>query len=235
LTIHSPASGVVVKKRATEGSYFKPGERMYNIADLSTIWVDVDIYEYDLPWVHQGMAAEMELPYIPGRRFHGNVLYVYPYLDPQTRTAKLRLEFPNPAYELKLDMYATVYLESTVAKDALVIPQEAVIRSGIRNVVFLALGKGRFQPREVKLGLEGKESEYQVLEGLKQGEEIVISAQFMLDSESRLREAIQKMQELKKPGSGKAQNGGMEDKAKSKAPTHTNHSDMKDMTMEKKK
>jgi Cu(I)/Ag(I) efflux system membrane fusion protein/cobalt-zinc-cadmium efflux system membrane fusion protein len=235
LTIHSPASGVALKRKATAGRHFNPGERMYKIADLSTIWVDVDIYEYELPWVHQGMEAEMELPYIPGKRFHGNVLYIYPYLNPRTRTAKLRLEFPNPAYGLKLDMYADVYLKSTVAKDALVVPQEAVIRSGMRDVVFLALGKGRFQPREVKLGVEGNKSEYQVLEGLKQGEEIVVSAQFMLDSESRLREAIQKMQELKKPGSGKAQSGGIEIKARNEAHTHAEHSDMKDMTKESTK
>jgi Cu(I)/Ag(I) efflux system membrane fusion protein/cobalt-zinc-cadmium efflux system membrane fusion protein len=197
VTIHSPASGVVVIRKATEGRYFKPGKRMYKIADLSTVWVDVEIYEYDLPWIHQGMTAEMELPYAPGKRFHGKVLYIYPYLNPQTRTAKLRLEFPNPNYELKLDMYANVYLKSTIAEESLVVPQEAVIRSGDRNLVFVSLGEGRFQPREVKLGLEGNENEYQVLEGLREGENIVVSAQFMLDSESHLREAIQKMLEVR--------------------------------------
>ncbi|UCE82185.1 MAG: efflux RND transporter periplasmic adaptor subunit, partial [Deltaproteobacteria bacterium] len=197
VTIHSPASGVVVIRKATQGRYFKPGTRMYKIADLSTVWVDVEIYEYDLPWIHQGMTAEMELPYAPGKRFHGKVLYIYPYLNPQTRTAKLRLEFPNPNYELKLDMYANVYLKSTIAEESLVVPQEAVIRSGDRNLVFVSLGEGRFQPREVKLGLEGNENEYQVLEGLREGENIVVSAQFMLDSESHLREAIQKMLEVR--------------------------------------
>ncbi len=201
LTVHSPASGVVVIQKATEGRYFKPGKRMYKIADLSTVWVDVDIYEYELPWVREGMPAEMELPYIPGKRFHGKVVYIYPYLEPKTRTAKLRLEFPNPRYQLKLDMYATVYLTSTPSQNTLVIPQEAVIDSGMRQVVFVARGKGKFEPREVKLGLEGNENEFQVLEGLKEGEEIVISAQFLLDSESRLREAIQKMQEVRQAGS----------------------------------
>ena len=195
-TIYSPANGVVIKKYAFEGHYVKAGEHQYEIADLSTVWVDVDIYEYELPWVGEGMAAEMELSYIPGKRFKGKVLYIYPYLEAETRTAKLRLEFANPGYQLKPDMYANIYLNSTIAKDSLVIPQEAVIDSGVRKVVFVSLGKGKFQPREVKLGVEGNEGEYQVLDGLREGEEIVISAQFMLDSESRLREAIQKMLEV---------------------------------------
>ncbi|MGD8775890.1 MAG: efflux RND transporter periplasmic adaptor subunit [Syntrophobacterales bacterium] len=215
LTVYSPASGVVVIRKATEGRYFKPGKRMYKIADLSTVWVDVDVYEYDLPWVAEGMPAEMELPYTPGKRFNGKVLYIYPYLNPQTRTATVRLEFPNPKYELKLDMYANVYLKSTIAEESLVVPQEALIRSGVRNLVFVSLGKGRFQPREVKLGLEGNENEYQVLEGLREGEEIVISAQFMLDSESRLREAIQKMLDVRsgnsQPPSGVKTNETKED------------------------
>jgi len=142
------------------------------------------------------------LSYIPGKRFKGKVLFIYPYLDPKTRTAKLRLAFPNPGYQLKPGMYANIDLKSVVAKDSLVIPQEAVIDSGVRKIVFVALGKGKFQPREVNIGLEGNDNEFQVLEGLSEGEEIVLSAQFMLDSESRLREAIQKMLELRKRAPG---------------------------------
>ena len=230
VTIHSPASGVVVIRKATEGSYFKPGKRMYKIADLSTVWVDVEIYEYDLPWIHQGMAAEMELPYTPGKLFHGKVLYIYPYLNPQTRTATLRLEFPNPNYELKLDMYANVYLKSTVSQDSLVIPQESVIRSGVRNLVFISLGKGRFEPRDVQLGLEGNDDQYQVLKGLREGEEIVISAQFMLDSESRLREAIEKMQEVKKATAQDIQGSGKV--ARGKEQSTSDDLDMSGMTVE---
>jgi len=230
VTIHSPASGVVVIRKATAGRFFKPGKRMYKIADLSTVWVDVEIYEYDLPWIREGMPAEMELPYTPGKRFNGKVLYIYPYLNPQTRTAKLRLEFPNPNYELKLDMYANVYLKSTVSQESLVIPQESVIRSGVRNMVFISLGKGRFEPREVQLGIEGNDNQYQVLEGLREGEEIVTSAQFMLDSESRLREAIQKMLEVRQTSSAGVQNADKIDNVE-------NHSkpddlDMSGMTME---
>ncbi len=196
LTIYSPARGVVMKKNAFQGHYVTAGQNQYEITDLSRVWVDVDIYEYELPWVRKGMPAKMELSYIPGKIFYGNVLFVYPFLSAKTRTATLRLEFPNPDYQLKPDMYVNVTLESAIAGDSLVIPQEAVIDSGVRKIVFVALGKGKFQPREVKLGVEGNDNEFQVLEGLKENEAIVISAQFMLDSESRLREAIQKMLEV---------------------------------------
>ena len=202
LTIYSPAAGVVTKKDAFKGHYVKAGEHQYEIVDLSSVWVDVDVYEYELPWVRKGMAADMDLSYIPGKRFKGKVLFIYPYLDPKTRTAKLRLAFPNPGYQLKPGMYANIDLKSVVAKDSLVIPQEAVIDSGVRKIVFVALGKGKFQPREVNIGLEGNDNEFQVLEGLSEGEEIVLSAQFMLDSESRLREAIQKMLELRERAPG---------------------------------
>jgi Cu(I)/Ag(I) efflux system membrane fusion protein/cobalt-zinc-cadmium efflux system membrane fusion protein len=202
VTIYSPATGVVTKKNAFKGHYVMAGAHQYEIVDLSTVWVDVDVYEYELPWVSKGMAAEMELSYIPGKRFKGRVLFIYPYLEPKTRTAKLRLEFSNPGYQFKPGMYANINLKSEVAKDALVIPQEAVIDSGVRQIVFVALGNGKFQPREVNIGLEGNENEYQVLDGLSEGEEIVLSAQFMLDSESRLREAIQKMLELRERAPG---------------------------------
>lgn len=202
VTIYSPASGVVTQKDAFKGHYVKKGENQYSIVDLSTVWVDVDVYEYELPWVRKGMAAEMELAYIPGKRFKGKVLFIYPYLEAKTRTAKLRLSFSNPGYQLKPGMYADIFLKSVVAKKSLVIPQEAVIDSGVRKIVFVAIGKGKFQPRNVNIGLEGNENEFQVLEGLSEGEEIVLSAQFMLDSESRLREAIQKMLELRKRAPG---------------------------------
>ncbi len=202
LTIYSPATGVVTKKDAFKGNYVKKGENQYSIVDLSNVWVDVDVYEYELPWVRKGMAAEMELAYIPGKRFKGKVLFIYPYLEAKTRTAKLRLSFSNPGYQLKPGMYADIFLKSVVAKKSLVIPQEAVIDSGVRKIVFVAIGKGKFQPRNVNIGLEGNENEFQVLEGLSEGEEIVLSAQFMLDSESRLREAIQKMLELRKRAPG---------------------------------
>ena len=169
----------------------------YEIADLSRVWVDVEVYEYELPYVQKGMDVEMELSYLPGKRFKGQVLFVYPFLNPKTRTAKLRLAFDNREGQLKPDMYANVFLESTIADNAVVIPQEAVIDSGLRKLVFVSLGKGKFEPRPIKLGIEGADNTFQVLEGVKAGEEVVVSAQFMFDSESRLREAIQKMLEAK--------------------------------------
>jgi RND family efflux transporter MFP subunit len=197
VTISSPATGVVIKKNAFEGHYVKTGLHQYEIADLSTVWVDVDIYEYELPWVHKGMSAEMELAYIPGKIFKGEVLFVYPYLDMKTRTAKLRLSFTNFELELKPGMYANVNLEAKSTESTLVIPQEAIIDSGVRKVVFIALPKGRFQAKEVRVGVEGNDYEIQILEGLSEGDNIVLSGQFLLDSESRLREAIQKMLEVR--------------------------------------
>ena len=224
LTIYSPNSGVVIKKNAFQGNYVKAGERQYEIADLSKVWVDVEVYEYELPWVRQNMAADMELAYIPGKRFKGKVLYIYPYLEIKTRTANLRLAFPNPDYTLKPGMYANIYLKTNVAKDSLVIPQEAVIDSGVRKIVFVSKGKGKFEPRKIELGVEGNDNEFQVLSGLTEGEEIVISAQFMLDSESRLREAIQKMLEIQKQGSTPDSAGSMK--------TETDDLDMSDMKMD---
>ncbi|MDA8139842.1 MAG: efflux RND transporter periplasmic adaptor subunit [Desulfobacteraceae bacterium] len=198
LSVYSPTAGVVIKKDAYEGHYVTAGAHQFDIADLSTVWVDADIYEYELPWVHKGMPARMELPYLPGRTFSGQVLFIYPYLDTKTRTARLRLTFDNRDGQLKPGMYANVYLQSALPSDALVIPQEAVIDSGVRKLVFVARDKGKFEPREVQLGVEGDNYEIQVLKGLKEGEKIVVSGQFMLDSESRLREAIQKMLEPQK-------------------------------------
>lgn len=197
VTVYSPATGVVTKKNAFEGHYVKAGVHQFEIADLSEVWVDVDIYEYELPWIKSGMPAEMELAYIPGKTFKGEVLFIYPYLSIKTRTARLRLAFKNPESELKPGMYANIYLKSELPNEVVVIPQEAVIDSGVRKVVFVSLGKGKFQPRDVKLGVEGNSYEFQVLEGLKEGEKIVLSGQFLLDSESRLREAIQKMLDAK--------------------------------------
>jgi len=171
-------------------------------ADLSTVWVDVDVYEYELPWVHQGMPAEMELAYIPGKRYAGEVLFIYPYLDPKTRTARLRLSFANPDNKLKPGMYANIYLQSTLPGKRLVVPQEAVIDSSVRKRVFVSRGKGKFEPREVAIGVEGNDYMFEVIDGLSEGEEIVLSGQFMLDSESRLKEAIAKMLDLRSKTAG---------------------------------
>jgi Cu(I)/Ag(I) efflux system membrane fusion protein len=158
------------------------------------VWVQADVYEYELPWVKKGTAAAVTLDYIPGRTFHGTVSYVYPYLEGKTRTATARIELVNPGVLLKPDMFAHVELSPRVAGKTVLIPSDAVIRTGVRNVVFIARGEGRFQPREVRLGLEGEEGTVQVLSGLSGNERIVISAQFLLDSESNLKEALKKFQ-----------------------------------------
>ncbi len=197
VTVYSPASGIVMTKNAYEGHFVKAGQHQFEIADLSRIWVDAEVYEYELPWIHEGMAATMDLSYIPGKQFAGRVLFVYPYLSEKTRTVRLRMEFPNPDGELKPEMYANIHLNSTVDQAGLAIPQEAVIDSGVRQVAFVAKGEGRFEPREIKVGVEADGGEYQILSGLNEGEKVVVSAQFMFDSESRLREAIQKMLKVK--------------------------------------
>lgn len=201
LTLRAPASGVVAMKNVVEGEHIKAGSNIYQIAGLSTVWVQTSIYDYEVPWVREGQPAEMELSYQPGKVYKGRVAYVYPEVAQKTRTVKVRLEFPNPGLELKPGMYANVHIQSRPISDAIVIPSEAVIRTGERNVVFVALGEGQFEPREVKLGVEGgtRNEELQVLSGVKPGEMVVTSAQFLIDSESRLQEAIQKMLQQKQP------------------------------------
>jgi len=198
LTIYSPAKGIIVHKNAIEGSYTKAGMDLFRIADLSTVWVYAHIFEYELPWIKVGQKVQMDLPYMPGRQFEGRVDYVYPYLDSKTRDVKIRLVFDNPAMELKPQMYANIRIESRAGDNVLVIPNEAIIRSGKRNLVFIDLGNGKFRPQDVIIGPEGEDALVRVIAGLDEGQYIVTSAQFLLDSESRLREAIQKMLEVKK-------------------------------------
>jgi RND family efflux transporter MFP subunit len=195
LTINSPARGIVTEKMALGGMYVKPGMRLLTIADLSRVWVFVDVYEYQLPWVRVGQPAAMTLPYTPGREFTGRVVYIYPYLEKQTRVAKVRLEFENPTLELKPEMYANVVLEADLGRDALLIPREAYIDSGTRQVAFVALGDGKYQPRDVRVGVEAEDGMVEVRYGLDEGERIVTSGQFMLDAESKLKEAVAKMLE----------------------------------------
>ena len=195
LTIHSPARGVVTEKAAQEGMYLTPGMRLYAIADLAKVWVYVDVYEYQLPWVRIGQEARMTLPYLPAREFVGRVTYIYPYIEKQTRVIKVRLEFENPDLELKPAMYANVALQADLQRDALLIPREAFIDSGTRQVAFVDLGAGRFLPRDIQVGVEAENGMVEVRYGLDAGERIVTSGQFLLDAESKLKEAIAKMLE----------------------------------------
>jgi Cu(I)/Ag(I) efflux system membrane fusion protein/cobalt-zinc-cadmium efflux system membrane fusion protein len=196
LTIRSPFKGVVTQKsNAVEGAFVKEGSTIYEIADLSKVWVEAHIYEYELSMVTAGLNAEMTLPYIPGKRYHGKVAYVYPYLQRQTRDVVIRIEFENPDLELKPDMYANVFIKTTAEDEGIMVPTESVIRSGERNLLFITRGDGKFMPREVTLGMSLDNGMVQILKGVAPGETVVTSGQFLLDSESKLKEATRKMME----------------------------------------
>ena len=188
LTLYSPINGFVIKKDAFQGMKVMPDKELYTIVDLSTVWVNADIYEFELAPIRIGQKATITLSYYPGRAFTGKVSWISPVLDEKTRTAKVRLEFANRDFTLKPEMYTNAEIEIDAGRK-LAIPDEAVLDSGLRKIVFLDKGEGRFEPAEVKLG--GKyDSYYEVLAGLSPGERIIASAGFLLDSESRLREAM---------------------------------------------
>lgn len=200
LRMDAPRDGIVVEKNVVEGQMVDAGMKLYRLADLSLVWVQAQVYEQDLALIQPGQEAVVSLSYLPDRKFHGRVTYVYPTVDEKTRTVKVRMEFHNPGYFLKPGMFATVELRAELEPSALLVPDSAVLRSGEKNTVFVALEGGRFDPRTVTLGPRSEDNMYQVLSGLAEGERVVISGQFMLDSESQLREAIQKMLEPGKTG-----------------------------------
>ena len=193
MTIYSPVDGIVVEKMVLKGQNVMTGMELYKIADLSTVWVLADIYQYELPWVKVGQKVDIELSYLPGRKFEGLTTFIYPYLNMETKTARVRIEVHNtPSFEFKPDMFATVQISSPVAVNAIAVPDQAIIRSGERNVAVIALGGGYFEPRDVKLGVMAN-GFVQVLEGVKEGEKIVTSSQFLIDSESNLKAAVTQM------------------------------------------
>lgn len=189
----SQYDGVVIAKHANEGMRVDPGMQVYQIADLSKVWVMVSLYEYQLPFVQEGMRATMSLPYIPGKVFEGRVIYIYPYLDERTRQVRVRLEFENPGLFLKPGMFSSIELKSTLAEDRIIAPRSAVIDTGERQIAFVSLGDGRFEPRQVQMGVETGDGQVEIIDGLIPGEMVVTSGQFLLDSESRIRESLAKM------------------------------------------
>ena len=193
LSVRAPIDGVVIEKMAVQGQRAEAGMKLYRLADLSIVWVQSQIYEQDLAYVKLGQEAEVSLSYLPDRKFGGRVTYIYPTVDEKTRTARVRMEFHNPGLFLKPGMFATVELHAELDSAALLVPDTAILRSGDTNTVFVALGNGKFDPRTVTIGPRAENDTYQVLSGLKEGERVVTSGQFLLDSESQLREAIQKM------------------------------------------
>ena len=193
LRVNAPIDGIVVEKNVVQGQMVEAGMRLYRLADLGIVWVQSQIYEQDLSLLKLGQEAEVSLSYLPDRKFRGRITYIYPTVDEKTRTARVRMEFHNPGLFLKPGMFATVELHAELEPEALLVTDTAILRSGDKNTVFVALEGGKFEPRNVTIGARGENDQIQILSGLKEGERVVTSGQFMLDSESQLREAIQKM------------------------------------------
>lgn len=191
LTFNSPIAGVVTKKAVVEGMRLDVGAMPYEIVDLSSVWVLADVYESELRFVKPRMAATLKLNAFPDREWKGKVVFLDPLLDAQTRTVKLRLTFPNPSGDLRPEMFGEVVL-SRDAREVLRVPADAVIDSGTDKLVFVALGAGKFQPRQIELG-EGDREFMEVVSGLSAGERVVARANFLIDSESRLRASLAEM------------------------------------------
>ena len=193
MTIRSPVDGIVVEKLVNQGMRISPGMITYRIADLKTVWVMATFHEFQLQYLSEGRDVTMTLPYLPGRSFEGKINYIYPYIDERTREIKVRLEFDSRNEFLKPGMFANVELQHSEGEASVLAPREAILNTGERNVAFVSAGEGRFEPRTIELGREADEGMIEVLGGLEPGEQIVASGQFLLDSESRVRESLAKM------------------------------------------
>lgn len=188
VVVRSPAAGIVMEKSAVAGMRAAAGDALFKIADLSTVWVIAEVYEQDIGQIAPGQAARVRLDAYPGRPWDGKITFIYPTLNPQTRTAKVRVELPNPHGDLKPMMYAHVDLAAG-SHLALAVPRSSVLESDREAMVLVGRGAGRFEPRPVRLGLRGDEV-VEVLAGVEAGEQVVVSANFLIDSESNLRAAL---------------------------------------------
>ncbi|MFA5123936.1 efflux RND transporter periplasmic adaptor subunit, partial [Zavarzinia sp.] len=189
LTFRSPASGVVLEKKAVAGMRFMPGEMLYQIADLSSVWVLADVFERDIAQVKAGQKVRLAINAYPDKSFTGTVAYIYPTLKAETRTIPVRIELANPGGMLKPAMYASVELAVGARDKVVTVPVSAVIDSGTRQIVLIEKGAGRFEPREVKLGARS-DSYVEVIDGVKDGEPVVVAANFLIDAESNLKAAL---------------------------------------------
>ena len=187
LTVYAPSSGIVLKREALPGKYVEPGTTLYEMADLSHVWVHADIYESEVAAVKLHQPASVTFASYPGETFRARVAYIYPSLNSEARTVRVRLELPNPGLKLKPGMYGTVTLRTDPAK-TLVVPKEAVLDTGLRQLVYLDKGQGVYEPAPVKLGRKSQDR-VEVLEGIKEGDQVVTSANFLLDAESKLASA----------------------------------------------
>ena len=188
MTYYSPTDGFILERKAYPQTAITPDTDLYTIADLSNIWINAEVYEFEVPYIRVGQTAQAQLSYYPGKTYTGKVTYIYPTVDPVARTVKVRLELPNPKYELKPQMFANVEFKIDYGKQIL-LPQEALLDSGQKQYVFLAHGDGMFEPRQVETGakLDGK---VLITSGLKPGDTVVLSGNFLIDSESRLKSAM---------------------------------------------
>src|SRR5450830_588378 len=189
LTFRSPVAGIVMEKKAVQGMRFMPGEALYQIADLSSVWVVAEVFEQDLGLVKTGARAKVSISAYPDKVFEGGVTYVYPTLKAETRTVAVRVEFANPGLLLKPGMFAQVELPVTAKDQVITVPVSAVIDSGTRQIVLIQQAPGRFEPREVKLGARS-DTHVEVRDGVKEGEQVVVAANFLIDAESNLKAAL---------------------------------------------
>jgi RND family efflux transporter MFP subunit len=189
VTYRSPVAGIVTEKKAVQGMRFMPGEVLYQVTDLGAVWVIADVFEQDIAAMRPGARAQVRITAYPERTFAGTVTYIYPTLKAETRTVPVRIELANPGQLLKPAMFAQVELPAGSPRPVLTVPDSAVIDSGTRSVVLVQVGEGRFDPREVKLGARG-DSFVQVLEGVREGEQVVVAANFLIDAESNLKAAV---------------------------------------------
>lgn len=192
--IYAEQNGIVAELNAREGMFVTPGTTVMTLAGLDSVWVLVDIFQQQADWIEVGQMAEVRLPHKPNRVWTGDVEFIYPQLDPETRTLKARLRFPNPEEVLRPNMYAEVTVHADPRKRALSVPSEAVIRTGDGARVLLAHGEGRFDPVPVATGIESGDRT-EILEGLALGDQVVVSAQFLLDSEASLQASLRRMTE----------------------------------------
>lgn len=189
LGFRSPVSGVIIEKKAVQGMRFMPGEVLYQVADLSSVWVLADVFEQDIGQVRIGGPARVRINAYPDKIFEGRISYVYPTLNAENRTVPVRVELPNPGQLLKPAMFAQLELPVGVGRQVLAVPDSALIDSGTRQIVLVARGEGRFEPREVKPGARGTHH-VEILDGLRAGEQVVVAANFLIDAESNLKAAI---------------------------------------------
>lgn len=185
LTLHAPFDGIVLEKMVVTGQAVMPGMRLYRIADLSTVWIEAAVFEQDLAFARVGARVRAEFTAYPGRSFDGRVSFVWPIVDDSSRTGRVRVEFANPRGDLRPGMYATLQLDALVGPNALSVPADAVVQTGERNLVFAVAPNGALEPREVELGARAGDR-FEIRSGLKVGDRIVASANFLVDAESRL-------------------------------------------------